>query len=131
LTEFSKFFRDDAGNKPLAGGYGTPGNFNQLDNPVWFVGPNAMAANGGNPVAVYAPATYSAGSSLSHVDEATYPLDLMSPSIALGQSARTPSQRDVAILKDIGWNIVPEPSTFAMLAVAGFALVLVRLRKRH
>lgn len=116
LSEFSKYLRDDAGNMPLAGGVGTPGNFNQLDNPVWFVGPNAEAAYGGNRVPIYAPSTYAAGSSLTHVDETLLPDDLMSPFVSLGPAPRTPSAIDWGIMKDIGWTVVPEPSTLVLLA---------------
>jgi hypothetical protein len=132
LTEMSKYFRDDAGNRPKPGTTGTPGNFNQSDNPVWFDGPHAMAANGGNPVAIYAPATYAAGSSLSHVNEATYWDDLMSPFIGLGQSPRTPSALDWAMLEDFGWtlNAVPAPGAAAasVLLFAVVGLTVVRRR---
>ena len=61
LTEWEKHLRDAStgGNQPNAGGTGTPGNFNQTANPVYFDGTNANAANGGSRVAIYAPSTFS------------------------------------------------------------------------
>ncbi len=68
LSTWDKNLRDNANNRPVVGGTGTPGNFNQVANPDYFVGTNAVAYNGGN-VAVYAPNTYQSGSSLSHLNE--------------------------------------------------------------
>jgi hypothetical protein len=94
---------------------GTPGNFNETDNPVYFDGAAAKAANGGSDVAIYAPTTYSSGSSLSHLDESTFPNALMSPSIGLGQEIRQPTSLEWAMMTDMGWQIVPEPGTVGML----------------
>ncbi|MGD0517021.1 MAG: hypothetical protein ABSA26_05745, partial [Thermoguttaceae bacterium] len=104
LSEWDKLLVDSSGNKPVAGGTGTPGNFNQVDAPVYFTGSKAEAAYGGE-VPVYAPTTYSSGSSLSHLDETLLPDDLMSPSMSAGVTRRSPSTLDWAILKDLGWSV--------------------------
>jgi hypothetical protein len=41
-------------------------------NNLWFDGPNANAANGGTRVKIYAPSTWSGGSSYSHLDYTTF-----------------------------------------------------------
>ncbi len=129
VTAWDSNLRDDAGNAPTPGGTGTPGNFNQVDNPVWFTGSNAVAVNGG-PVPVYAPTTYASGSSLSHVNYSTYPNALMSPFIGLGQMGRSPTDLEWAIMQDLGWTLVPEPGTTALLACGMLAACLSRRRTR-
>lgn len=129
ITEFDALLRDDAGNRPLAGSAGTPGNFNELDNPAWFVGAHAVASNGGASVAIYAPEIYSSASSLAHMDEGAYPTSLMSPSIAIGETTRPVSDTEWGVMKDLGWQVIPEPVTTVLLAV-GMAALYVRRRRR-
>jgi autotransporter-associated beta strand protein len=105
LSEWDKLLVDKSGNMPVAGGTGTPDDFNQQNNPVYFTGTNAKAAYGGNNVPVYAPTDYSSGSSLSHLDQTLLPNDLMSPAISAGVSRRSPSTLDWAILEDLGWSV--------------------------
>jgi hypothetical protein len=120
LTAWEKNLIDSAGNKPANGTTGTPGNFNQLDNPVYFDGANAVALYGGL-VPIYAPATYSLASSLIHLDEMTFSSSLMSASIGLGQTARTISELEWAMMKDMGWTVIPEPaSVLLMLSALSF-----------
>ncbi len=107
-----------------------------LDQPVWqaaamgglcdgvlFGGPNATAANGGNPVCLYSPTTWDDGSSISHLDDDTYPTAMMRhagpPDIV---DARDFSAIEVGILTDLGYarNAVPEPSVLALL-IGGLA----------
>ena len=104
LTVWDRHLIDSAGNRPARNSNGTPGNFNQTDDPVYFTGANAVAVYGGN-VPVYAPATYTAGSSLTHLDETLLPNALMSPLIAGGQVVRAPTPLEWAIMKDLGWNV--------------------------
>lgn len=69
---------------------------------------------GGNLPRIYAPTAYSAGSSISHLDELTYrntPHSLMKPSIAPGAIMHDPGDITLNILYDIGWsftNVVHE-----------------------
>jgi hypothetical protein len=112
---------------PAAGSRGQGGNFNQTDNPVYFVGTNSTAANGGNSVEIYAPTTFSSGSSLVHLNTATYPNALMKHAIAAGTMVRAPSDLEWAMMRDMGWNIVPEPGTLVLLPAA-FGIFLIRRR---
>jgi len=43
-----------------------------VSDNLFFNGPNAIAANGGNEPKLYAPTTWKDGSSYSHLDQATY-----------------------------------------------------------
>ena len=107
ITAWDALLRDatTGGNSPLDNSTGTPGNFNQLASPVYFVGTNAMHAYGDRPVPVYAPPTYSGGSSLSHLDTATFPNALMKHAISYGASVRTPTVLEWRIMQDLGWDV--------------------------
>lgn len=124
LTAWDSYLHDDAGNRASAGGFGTPGDFNEQDNPVWFDGPHAKAANGGNDVGVWAPVG-SERSSLTHLDELSQTHALMSPFVTRGEVIRGPTDLEWAIMQDLGWQVapVPEPGATVMLAglcAAGF-----------
>lgn len=80
-------------------------------NGVYFAGPLAMAQNSGNPVRIYAPAAYASGSSMEHLNEATFPPSnpntLMTPFEGMSEEHHAPGPLTIAILRDIGWNMVP------------------------
>ncbi|MGA2062473.1 MAG: autotransporter-associated beta strand repeat-containing protein [Thermoguttaceae bacterium] len=114
LSAWDTFLRDSSsgGNRPVAGGTGTPENFNQVANPIYFTGSSAEAAyqaylGAGSPVPVpvYAPNPYQDGSSMSHLDQSALPNDLMSPSMSAGVTRRAPSTVDWGIMKDLGWSV--------------------------
>jgi hypothetical protein len=117
ISAWESFLRDDAGNMPYKGTTGSPEDFNQFDNPVWFVGSAAMAANGGNQVPVYAPTTWASGSSLAHLDDSQFQDALMSYSIGKGQMAREPGSVEWGVMTDMGWSVVPEPATSVLLII--------------
>ncbi|MCF7818266.1 MAG: PEP-CTERM sorting domain-containing protein [Kiritimatiellales bacterium] len=121
LTTYESFLVDSNGNKPLNGGTGTPGNFNELDNPFYFDGFNATNLYGGL-VPIYAPSTYEPGSSLSHLDTGTFPDYTMSHAISIGDTRRSLSDLEIAMMADMGWDVIPEPSTIVILILgsAGF-----------
>lgn len=106
-----------------------------VGSDVFFSGPNAKAAFGGNPVPIYSPATYLEGSSLSHLntDYFTSAAYVMEHAVAAGAATRTLSAIELGILTDLGYNVaapIPEPSTVALgfgLVVAG--VVIVRRRR--
>ncbi|HYJ13615.1 MAG TPA: hypothetical protein VEW66_08490 [Thermomicrobiales bacterium] len=83
---------------------------------VFWGGPAGMAANGGNKPVINAPAIWSPGSSISHLDEATYPAvdlnELMTPQAGRGQSMQQPGAVTLGILADLGWQVraFPPPS---------------------
>ena len=116
------FLVNGSGDPFFAAGGDFIGNTADLTgNNVFFSGANAVAANGGNLVRMYAPATFASGSSLSHVDLTTYPGAVMTPAIARNVAKKTYSEIDLGILQDIGWTLrssatVPEPNSFIALA---------------
>jgi autotransporter-associated beta strand protein len=105
LSRWDKDLVDSAGNHPANSSTGTPGNFNQVANPVYFTGASAVAYYGSN-VPVYAPNPYAGGSSLSHLDETTFPNALMGPFVAQGQMVRQPTRLEWEIMKDLGWSVL-------------------------
>jgi len=105
---------------------------------LYFDGPNATAANGGNPVPLYSPTTWSGGSSGSHLDTDffTPPNSLMmnheSP-VFEGLDIRVIDAITIGILQDIGFTqagAIPEPST-AVLLVMSLAAFGARVGRRQ
>ena len=97
-----------------------------------FNGPNATAANGGNPAQIYAPTSWESGSSGSHLDDNCYTAPgavstyMMEAQTISGLGVRTLSPLEVGIMQDIGYTnfgvtveppvgTVPEPSTLLLL----------------
>lgn len=91
-----------------------------------FVGPNTLAANGGNPLFLFSPNPWQEGSSGSHLDDdfyhATY---IMESATDPGLGIRTFSALEQAMLRDIGYTLVPEP-TSALLLLGSLGLMFVR-----
>jgi len=98
---------------------------------VYFIGPNAMAANDGQPVKLFAPVTFGGGSSLSHLDPSAG--GVMRPGSGVPELRRTYSTVELGILADIGWTLhaVPEPSTFALVGLGSAVLVYSGWRRRR
>ncbi len=73
-----------------------------LTDDVFFYGANTSGAE------LYAPSTFQEGSSIAHLDEATYPSGgangLMTPSISSGESHHNPGDVVQDILEDLGWR---------------------------
>ena len=70
-------------------------------NMLHWIGPQVVAVNGGKHAVMYAPNPQQPGSSVSHFDETTTPLELMSPFASgvqhnIGMAAQ--------VLEDIGWG---------------------------
>ncbi len=128
LGYYDDFLRDESGNRPTAGaGGGDPSNFDETDDPVYFVGANATAAYGGN-VPIYAPSpTVIPGVSLMHLNDAGY---LMSYGIGPGDAVHTLSDVEWGIFEDLGWTMTPEPTTAAFALLAAGAAIWVRRRRK-
>ncbi len=125
LSQWDQNLVDSGDNRPENGTTGDPGNFNQTDDPVYWDGANAYAFNGGL-VPIYAPNPYAGGSSLSHLDQGTFPDALMSPFVSTGPATREPTPLEWAMMMDMGWEIaIPEPISLiffgtGLIGVFGF-----------
>ncbi|MBI2440865.1 MAG: hypothetical protein HYV35_05785, partial [Lentisphaerae bacterium] len=81
--------------------------YNQLvSGSVYFDGANAVSGNGGARVALYAPSTWSSGSSYSHLGEVFNGTAnaLMTYSADFGEAVHSPGAVTLGLMKDIGWN---------------------------
>jgi hypothetical protein len=92
---------------------------------VFFAGPNAVAGNGGLRVPLFSPNPWQDGSSVSHLDDAFFnAVDLMMESATTpGPSARTLSAREIGVLRDIGYTMIPEPGAGVFCLVALVSLI--------
>lgn len=75
-------------------------------NNLFFYGPRATLANGGTPPPIYAPATWSDGSSACHLGEVFRATTngLMVFSLADGYAIHNPGPITLGLLQDIGWT---------------------------
>ncbi len=126
----------DRWNAASVGGTGASG--------LAFIGENAMAANGGNPVYLYSPTTWSDGSSGSHLDTDFYTGEngtienLMNHASSHGTGEldiRGYTAIEIGIMRDIGYTLfgvsaVPEAGQTALVLGLGF-LGFLGLRKRR
>ena len=80
-------------------------------NGIYWSGTNGISFAGNQFPRIYAPATFALGSSMVHLNEASYPVgnpnELMTPFASSHSSNHNPGPITLAILKDIGWNIDP------------------------
>jgi hypothetical protein len=88
-----------------------------INNGVFFNLNSGKLA--GSQVKLYAPATYSAGSSISHFDEATYKISggadaLMTPGFTLSEVYREVGNKLLHCMANMGWRINPEVTDFSL-----------------
>lgn len=131
---FDQFLTDASGNRLVsAGGVYQGGSIltDGVGGDVFFSGAAAMAEYGGR-VPIYSPTTYVEGSSLSHLDTDffTSTAYIMEHAITSGVMIAGLSSLELAILTDLGYSVIPEPSTYALLFGAG-ALVVAAWRRRR
>jgi len=75
------------------------------NNQVYFDGPVLDSATSGVRARLYAPSVYSAGSSISHLNETTYSgkKGLMTPILNKQEAIHAPGDITMAIMGDLGW----------------------------
>lgn len=106
---YDVFVENGGGTSILNYGDGTMSLGTQLTGGnLYFSGTGTNAANGGNPAELYAPGTWSGGSSYSHLDENAFPAgnanSLMTPFIGQNEAVHSPGAITVGMLEDIGWD---------------------------
>lgn len=75
---------------------------------LWFNGSNANAANGGSRVKMYAPGTWTSGSSYYHLDYSTFAgtiNSMMVYAIGAGSANHNPGPVTTGLLNDLGWTL--------------------------
>ena len=76
---------------------------------------------------IFSPSTFDEGSSISHLDFTTD--EVLNPSLAPGVEERVYGAGDLAVLSTLGFDIVPEPSSSLLFAVAATFGFTIRRRK--
>ena len=76
-----------------------------LTSPLFWIGENGKRANGGEKIKMYTPAIYEPGSSVSHLDEATYSASgidaVMTPNLDAGEVFHQPGPLLLAMMADM------------------------------
>jgi hypothetical protein len=85
--------------------FSTSLNTEYTGGQVYFNGPLLSKYTSGSRAMLYAPATWDAGSSISHLDESVTlkPATLMTPFIDKGEAIHDPGKLTMSILGDLGW----------------------------
>lgn len=91
--------------------------------PLQFRGPNVLSYLGNTTGQdMYTPSTFSDGSSIYHVNIVD---DLMYYAVGQGPKTFGYSGLHMAFLRDLGYTVVPEPSTYAFAAVTVIVLATI------
>ena len=76
-----------------------------LTAPLYWIGENGKRVNGGEKVKMYTPANYEPGSSVSHLDEATFSKSgvdsVMTPNLDAGEVFHQPGPLLLAMMEDL------------------------------
>lgn len=90
---------------------------------LYFGGPNAMAAAGGERPRIFAPPQFLDGSSTYHLDNDTYPPgnpdSLMTPIISAQEVVHDPGPITMGILADLGWILATPPDRLEFTSQPG------------
>lgn len=107
------------GGRPVATGYANGSaalGMALSSGDLTWSGVHGIAANGGTPPRLYAPTSWSGGSSFSHLDEATYPPGtlnaLMTPVINNAEVIHAPGPIVLGMMADLGWLEPADAGTY-------------------
>lgn len=93
---------------------------------LFFNSPEILIETGGTRPKIYAPGSFTLGSSLSHWDEATYPdgndNEFMTPQAASGHADHQPGILTLTVLEEIGWEINYDTATTTLENITELAL---------
>lgn len=82
-----------------------------LTTPLSWAGSRGRTANGGTSPRLYSPLVFETGSSVGHLDEATFTSEVMTPFLRRGEVHTTIPPITKAMLTDIGWTFSAPSST--------------------
>jgi len=74
-----------------------------IASPLRWGGAGGRSANGGTAPALYSPPTFERGSSIGHLDEATFRSEVMTPFLGKGEVHTSIPAITRSMLGDIGW----------------------------
>ncbi|MCZ8353821.1 MAG: T9SS type A sorting domain-containing protein [Cyclobacteriaceae bacterium] len=80
-----------------------------ISNNLFYRSPAVVQNNGNAPGRVFAPTTFSNGSSIAHWDESTFngtPNALMTPQVAPNERIFDPGELTLSMFRDMGWEFV-------------------------
>ena len=124
-TIFSGFVSNDAGRR-LSDIPSTDANFSSyVTSDLFWIGDKGSAANQSSKIKLFTPSEYKSGSSISHLDDATFPKTapngLMSSSISVQQAIHDPGSITLAMFEDMRGKtpIAPISSVQNLRGVAG------------
>lgn len=115
-----------SGGANIVGGFTSPSaalGSALIGNNVFFIGNDAVSANGNNPPRLFAPNPWQGGSSYLHLDEVAFNNTvnaLMTPALASGEALHHPGPVGLGVMADIGWSINGNLFVFVNGAHAGF-----------
>lgn len=76
-----------------------------LTSTLRWAGPRGRSANGGTNPRLYSPTTFELGSSVGHLDEATFTTHVMTPFLGRGEVHTSVPALSTSMLADIGWTL--------------------------
>jgi len=108
---FDHFIRNGSGQQLINTDLFQNGSVELLEqyesNDLYFFSSIAKSANAGSYPRLYAPDPFNPGSSISHLNESTFPVSsknaLMTPFINKGEAIHDPGKIVMAIFAEIGW----------------------------
>jgi hypothetical protein len=81
---------------------------------LYFDCPDAVSIHG-DPLRIHAPAAFRRGSSVAHLDEATYAAgsahSLMTPNISRQEANHNPGDLTLCVMSQMGWETTPLPAS--------------------
>ena len=135
-TKFATFLEDASGNKLTNLTPAQRAAAATSDTGLFFNGTNATAAHGGQRIEMSAPSAFVDGSSGgSHTKQEQNYAPLMRPILFNGQY-NAPSNVELAMMQDLGWNLnpatstTPEASSVLLLVVGGGVIGIVARRRK-
>lgn len=134
-TIYDGFVVDQNGTRVIRGDYSFDTAFDANvtggNGGLYLGGLGAVAGYGGALVPIYTPNPWESGSSMHHIDDATFTGDqqkLMNAQTDTGLGVRVLSPVELGILRDLGYTVVNQPVS---IAAAAFGFLFVRRMRRR